>query len=340
MIVPLFLPHLGCGERCTYCNQDLITDRKKGEGGLEERIDALLAPLDAPAEIALYGGNVLGLDTPRLDRLFRLFEPHQDKISHLRISAKPGPLSAPAIELLKRHGVRTIELGIPTFNNDILAALGRGHTADDLFLSYRILRDEGFDMGLQVMVGLPGEKPRDLLQTASAIAELAPSFIRIYPLLVIEDTRLYRQFLEGRFSPDSLERAVAKTAFIFVSAWNRGIKTIKMGLTENKALKQKIAAGPFHPAFGALVRSEAFYLAALRKCSETGITDNALIRVHPRDVPHVTGYKRANLVRLKAAGVTAVWVEEETMEKDRFIIEAGDRRVRGSLADALAMLPF
>ena len=283
---------------------------------------------------------MLGLDAPRLDRLLRLFEPYRDKISHLRISAKPGPLSAAVMELLKQHGVRTIELGIPTFNDDILAALGRGHTADDLFSAYRILREEGFDTGLQVMVGLPGEQPRDLRQTASAVAALAPSFIRIYPLLVIEDTGLYRQFLEGRFSPDTMEHAIAKTAFIFVNAWNHGIKTIKMGLTENETLRRKIAAGPFHPAFGAQVRSEAFCLAALRKCSEARITGNALIRVHPRDVPHLTGYKRANLERLKAAGVTAAWVEEESMAKDCFVIEAGGKRVKGSLADALAMLPF
>jgi histone acetyltransferase (RNA polymerase elongator complex component) len=340
MIVPLFLPHLGCGERCAYCNQDLITGSEKGGGSLEERIDALLAPLDAPAEVALYGGNVLGLDAPRLDGLFRLFEPYRDKISHLRISAKPGPLDATVLELLKRHGVRTVELGIPTFNDDILAALGRRHTADDLFLAYRILREEGFHTGLQVMVGLPGETPRDLRQTASAVAGLAPAFIRIYPLLVIEDTGLYCQLRKGRFSPDSMESAVAKTAFIFVSAWDHGIKTIKMGLTENEALRRKIAAGPFHPAFGALVKSEAFYLAALRKCRQAGITGSALMRVHPRDVPHLTGYKRANLSRLKAAGITAAWKEEGTMEKDRFVIEAGGKRVKGSLADALAMLPF
>ena len=104
-----------------------------------------------------------------------------------------------------------------------------------------------------------------------AVTFLAPAFIRIYPLLVLQDTELYRDFTSGRFSPDTLESAVAKTVFISITAWTHGIRTIKMGLTENDVLKEKIAAGPFHPAFGYLVKSEAFYLALLQNCAASAI---------------------------------------------------------------------
>ena len=197
MIVPLFLPHYGCGQRCAYCNQDYIADSEKGR--IEERIARLLGPRPDQVEVALYGGNMLGLEPVRLEGLLRLFEPYRDRISSVRLSTKPIPPKREVIRLLKKYGVRTIELGMPSFNDNILAALKRGHTAVHSFAAYRRLREEGFDVGLQTMVGLPGETPRDVRQTSEIVDQLAPSFIRIYPLLVLHDTDLYREFIERSF---------------------------------------------------------------------------------------------------------------------------------------------
>jgi len=337
MILPLFLPHYGCGQRCTYCNQDHITNSEKG-GRIEDRIARLLASRSTPVEVALYGGNMLGLDRTRLEGLLRLFEPYRDRVAGLRISAKPEAPDMEVIGLLKKYGVRTIELGIPTFNDDILAALKRGHTADDLFKTYRMLREEGFETGLQVMVGLPGETPRDIGETARAVTALAPAFIRIYPLLVLQDTELYRDFKSGRFSPDTIESAVAKSVFISITAWNNRIRTIKMGLTENDVLKEKIAAGPFHPAFGYLVKSEAFYLALLQNCAAAAIRGGIRLAVHPRDVAHLTGHKGSNLAKSKKLGIFPTWEEDRTLKEGHFVIESGDKKVQGSLADALATM--
>jgi histone acetyltransferase (RNA polymerase elongator complex component) len=339
MIVPLFLPHLGCGQHCTYCNQDHITNSEKG-GGIEERVARLLGSRSTPVEVALYGGNMLGLDRTRLEGLLRLFEPYRHQIAGLRISTKPIAPDMAVIALLKKYGVRTIELGIPTFNDEILAALRRGHTADNLFTTYRVLREEGFETGIQVMVGLPGETARDVRETAKAITFLAPAFIRIYPLLVLRDTELYQDFKSGRFSPDTIESAVAKAVFISITAWTHRIRTIKMGLTENDVLKEKIAAGPFHPAFGYLVKSGAFCLALLQTCAASAIRGNILLRVHPRDVAHLTGHKGSNLAKAKASGIFPTWEEDRTLEEGHFIIESGGKRAQGSLADALAMIPF
>ncbi len=122
MIVPVFLPHIGCGERCTYCNQDFITNNPR-DTKIETRIARSLASVQGPVEAALYGGNILGLGARDLAGLLRLFEPYRHKISHMRISAKPGPVSARTIAVLKEHGVRVIELGIPTVNDAILRLL-------------------------------------------------------------------------------------------------------------------------------------------------------------------------------------------------------------------------
>jgi histone acetyltransferase (RNA polymerase elongator complex component) len=339
MIVPLFLPHSGCGQRCTYCNQDHITNSEKG-GTPEDRVARLLGARSTPVEVALYGGNMLGLERTRLEGLLRLFDPYRDRVAGVRISTKPVVPDMDVLGLLKKYGVRTIELGIPTFNDDILAGLKRGHTAGDLFNAYRILREEGFETGLQVMVGLPGETPQDIRETARAVVSLAPAFIRIYPLLVLRDTELYGDFESGRFSPDTVESAVAKTVFLFTTAWKHRIRTIKMGLTENDVLKEKIAAGPFHPAFGYLVKSEAFYLALMQNCAASAFRGTLRLTVHPGDVAHLTGHKGSNLVRAKGSGIFPTWEEDGTLEEGRFVIDSGGKKVRGSLGDALAMTPF
>ncbi len=334
MIVPVFLPHLGCGQRCTYCNQNLITD-SAGTYGLEERIASLLAPFETPVEVALYGGNPLGLESTALERLLSLFEPYEEKITRLRISAKPKPVSRSAIRVLKEHRVRTIELGTPTFNDRILDMLSRGHTSEDSRNALMLMKEEGFETGMQVMVGLPGETDDDLYETVSAIVSLAPSFIRIYPLVVIEETPLFEQFASGSFIPDALDTAVAKAAFIYASAWTHGISTIKMGLTENPALKAKIAGGPYHPAFGYLAKSEAFRLAVTNKCEKIGVKGEVLLHVCPGDVAHLVGNRRSNLEKLNSGAVSITWNTDQALKAGHFSIEAGGRSVEGNLGDAL-----
>jgi hypothetical protein len=335
MIAPIFLPHLGCGQRCSYCNQDHITGGQAAP--LEERIGRLFATISAPAEVALYGGDLLGLPAAGIESVFRLLDPYRDRIAAVRISVRPRVIEQEIASLLKAYGVRTIEIGAPSFNDDILARLGRGHTAEDVRRAFRTFREQGFETGLQVMAGLPGETAEDVRQTAANIIALAPAFIRIYPLVVVEDTPLWRDFRAGRFSPDTLDAAVAKCAFIYVSAWAHGIRTIKMGLTENEVLREKVAAGPFHPAFGYLVKSEAFCLAVLAARAVSGLSGEARVSVSRRDIPHLTGHRRANIGRLAKVGI-AGWGEAAGIGEGRFVIESGGESAEGSLADALHSL--
>ncbi len=338
MIVPIFLPHLGCGQRCAYCNQETIVGSIQG-ALTGARIAASLAAIDGPVEAALYGGNILGLEPEGLAGLLRLFEPYREKISHLRISAKPGPVNQEVIGILKEHRVRVIELGIPTTNNRILSLLGRGHTAGDFFDAFRFLKDEGFEVGMQVMVGLPKEKAADLRETVSAIIACAPRFIRIYPLVVIRDTPLFDSFRAGEYAPDSMEEAVAKACFVYASAWKHGIRTIKMGLTENEVLREKIAAGPFHPAFGYLVKSEAFRLAVMRVCEASAVRGEVAVSVNEGDIPHLIGFKRANISSFRKKGISITWAVDARMDKGYFTIDGRGRKASGSLADAPAMIP-
>lgn len=334
MIVPVFLPHLGCGRRCIYCNQEVITDSHKN-GGLERHIASLLDGVAGPVEVAVYGGNPLGLGHRSLERLLSFFTPYRGKIAGLRISTKPGRVDDHTFQLLKDHGVRTVELGTPTFNDDILERLARDHTAHDSRDSVKRMKEEGFETGMQLMVGLPGETGEDILDLANEVCDLSPAFIRIYPLVVIEDTPLHDMFESGDFVPDPLERAVSKAAFIYATAWSKGIPAIKMGLTENGELKARIAAGPYHPAFGYLVKCEAFRLAIANICERTGVRGGVRVSISPGDVPHLVGYKRSNVGKLSGEYGMNDWDIDPSLDAGRFLVSAGGTIVEGSLSDAV-----
>jgi len=297
MTMPVFLPHLGCRQRCIYCNQQLITGQQ-GKQDVEAAVRDALVSLSDPVEVAIYGGNPLGLSLKELAWLLSLFDTHSDSITHLRLSTEPIPPDAQVIELLRAKNVGVIELGIPTFNDETLRALGRHHTVQDLYDTYHLLTRAGFSVGLQIMVGLPGETADDVRTTARHLAELRPAFIRIYPLVVLRDTALHVDFREGRFTPLSLEQAVERASFLYVSALSHATKVVKMGLIENEFLKGALVSGPYHPAFGYLVRSHAFCMAVMGVCQRAGISGRLMVSLSKQDVPHLVGYRRSNLVRL------------------------------------------
>ena len=249
-------------------------------------------------------------------------------------------MSRGAVRALKNHRVQTIEIGTPTFNDNTLALLNRGHNSEDSRNTVRIMKEEGFETGMQVMVGLPGETDADLRRNVAEILSLAPSFIRIYPLVVIEETPLFDQFRSGVYLPDTLEMAVTKTAYVYANAWTHGIVTIKMGLTENTALRSRIAAGPYHPALGDLVKSETFRLALESKCGEIGTNREVHVRIYPGDVPLLVGHRRSNVEKLQKGGISIAWETDQTLRRGHFVVEAGGKTAKGDLSDALARIPF
>jgi len=330
VIVPVFLPHLGCRQKCIYCNQHHIT----GESGNQDiqairgTIRKALNPVKVRTEVAIYGGNPFGLGSDGLARLFSLFAEHREKITSMRLSTEPIIPDVQTIRILRDYNVTTVELGMPVFSDEKLRALGRHHTIKDLYDTREALIKAGITVGLQVMVGLPGETAHDIRSTVQHVIRLKPAFIRIYPLVVLRDTLLHEAFQENHFSPLSLGEAVLRALYIYLHAETHAIKIIRMGLTENEFLKSEIVAGPYHPAFGYLVRSEAFYLAVLKVCKQHGLSGAVTVLLSKKDVPHLTGYRRSNLKRLEQQGLDVGWRESD-LPSGEFLICAP-----GKIADA------
>ena len=335
MIIPIFLPHLGCHDRCIYCNQAYITDSK--DNNIRSTIERTLGPLRGRFEVGLYGGNIFGVEPSILKKLFTYFEDYMDNIQGFRISTKPVPLRKETIEILKEHKVSTIELGIPTFNNEILHRLNRKHTGEDLFRAFYMLKDEGFYVALQVMVGLPDESFEDIKRTVENIIQLNPHYIRIYPLVVLKETPLQEMYEEGLFNPISFQDAVERALFIYLNSLQHGIKVVKIGLTDNEIIKDRVIAGHYHPAFGYVVRSEGFYLAVKAKIEAASIKGCVAVSLNNRDIPHLLGYRRSNIDRFKEQDLHVTWVKDDIKE-GYFLIKQRDRAIEGNIFDALSCI--
>lgn len=261
-ILPIFIPHAGCPHQCVFCNQKTISGQKNAaESGAREQIARWLQWLrpSLENEAAFYGGSFTALDSDLQERLLFLTDELLERgiIGSVRLSTRPDYIDDKKLELLKKHGVRLVELGVQSLDDRVLEAAGRGHTAADVVQAMKRMRAYNFKTGLQLMVGMPLQSFSSLQDTVAQVIKLQPDIARIYPLLVIKGTPLAESWAKGEFQPLSLDEAVRQSAWVYNQLTTNGIKVIRVGLQPDDELcaSGNILAGPFHPSMGELVQS-------------------------------------------------------------------------------------
>ncbi len=261
-ILPIFIPHAGCPHQCVFCNQKTISGQKNAaESGAREQIARWLQWLKPSLEneAAFYGGSFTALDSDLQERLLFLTDELLERgiIGSVRLSTRPDYIDDKKLELLKKHGVRLVELGVQSLDDRVLEAAGRGHTAADVVQAIKRLRAYDFKTGLQLMVGMPLQSFSSLQDTVAQVIKLQPDIARIYPLLVIKGTPLAESWAKGEFQPLSLEEAVRQSTWVYDQLTTNGIKVIRVGLQPDDELcaPGNILAGPFHSSMGELVHS-------------------------------------------------------------------------------------
>ena len=339
-VVPVFLPHAGCPHRCVFCNQNTLARPSSGRPPAQDWRAAAVDFLRfrgtrrTRSEIAFYGGTFLGLPGQRLRELLAeaaaLVREH--RLDGIRFSTRPDSVSEATLAIVADYPVATIELGVQSMSDAVLQESGRGHTAADTEQAVALLQRRGYRVGLQLMVGLPGDDDERLAETGRRIAALAPDFIRSYPTLVLAGSELEGRFRAGRYHPLSLERAVELSAGLYRLFRARRIPVARTGLQATRDLDPggAVVAGPHHPAFGQLVQSACFraaLFAALRQAPIAGASVRLL--VHPRSLARLRGHRGETVERLKADfgwGRVAVGADE-SLPEDAVLLPGG-RMVR------------
>ena len=283
---PVFLPFSGCPMHCVYCAQDRQTGQESPRtiadilAGVRHDF-ASLPPCDTgqTRELAFYGGTFTAL--PEEDRracLTLLDELRASgHITHARCSTRPDALSAGIFEELKFHGIDLIELGIQSFDSAALSASRRGYDGETALRACRIVQEAGFELGIQLLPGMPGSTPEVFIKDAELALSLRPSCLRFYPCLVPAGTVLARWLKEGCYTPWSIEETTATLGRALARAWEDNVPVIRLSVAPEPAFDASILAGPRHPALGALIQAEALLVSVLKAMKELGTPPKALL---------------------------------------------------------------
>lgn len=322
-ILPIFIPHAGCPHQCVFCNQKTISGQKNAaESGAREQIARWLQWLrpSLENEAAFYGGSFTALDSDLQERLLFLTDELLERgiIGSVRLSTRPDYIDDKKLELLKKHGVRLVELGVQSLDDRVLEAVGRGHTAADVVQAMKRLRSYNFKTGLQLMVGMPLQSFSNLQNTVAQVINLQPDIARIYPLLVIKATPLAESWAKGEFQPLSLDEAVRQSAWVYDQLTTNGIKVIRVGLQPDDELcaSGNILAGPFHPSMGELVQSFLLRERLTDKLLAVKGAERIVISCPAKMESKLRGMKNSNIKYWQELLAPAKIVVEKTADGD------------------------
>lgn len=265
-IIPIFIPHKGCPNDCVFCNQKKITARQAdiSRDDVENTINTWLSTLENSSvetiEVAFFGGSFTGLPIEEQSYYLEVAKKYKDagRIDKIHLSTRPDYISVPILDNLKAFGVDTIELGVQSLDERVLLLAGRGHNSDCVYTSSKLIKDYGFELGIQLMIGLPGDSLETCIYSAEQTVKIGPSIARLYPTVVIEETQLYDDFLSGKYQPLSQDEAVYRTKIMYKILTEAGINIIRVGLKSSDIINEngQIGGRTFHPAFRQLVEGE------------------------------------------------------------------------------------
>lgn len=321
--VAVFVPHNGCPYRCSFCNQWEITGMGTQPSAEDvcRAIDTARSSLGKDtqkAEVAFFGGSFTAIDRNYMEELLKAAFPAvaDGEFAGIRISTRPDAVDDGVLKTLKKYGVTSIELGAQSMNNEVLGANHRGHTAEDVVHASESIKENGFSLGLQMMTGLYKSDTQSDLQTAGALASLSPDTVRIYPTVVLKNTELYRKYLSGEYTPQTLEEAVVLCSELLKMFEEKQIAVIRLGLHDSDSLRENMVAGAFHPAFRELCESEILFENLEAELEKKYITSGTIeIHINPASVSKMIGQKRKNIVRLEERGIHAIIRQDSKLSK-------------------------
>lgn len=297
--IPIFISHFGCPNSCVFCNQKKINGRETDVSleDLKNTIDSHLEtlPKNSIKQVAFFGGTFTGISMGLQKEYLETVKKYIDRgdIQSIRLSTRPDCINSEILDQLKKYGVKTIELGIQSLDSDVLAATDRKYDEGVVEKACSLIKEYGFELGVQIMIGLPESTSEKDYETAKKCLALKPDIARIYPTLVINGTELEKMYLKGEYKALDIQEAVERTKKIYSLLELNGINVVRVGLQPSEDLTSEgvILAGPFHPAFRDLVENKIYYnfLNSIYKYEK-----NLDIEANEKTISKVVGQKAAN----------------------------------------------
>lgn len=200
-----------CHRICPYCS---FYKEKPGDTDLTVFIEALLLEARRRAEelghpqfrtVYFGGGTPSLLSEKHLRHLLEGLHEVLDfsALQEMDFEANPMTFKLPKAKLFRELGVTRVSLGVQSFQEKELRALGRDHSADQAKESFRLLREAGIpSCNLDLMFSVPHQTEATWSHNLAQAIELQPDHISCYNLTYEEDTAYFEQFQKGELSDD------------------------------------------------------------------------------------------------------------------------------------------
>lgn len=308
-IIPIFIPHRGCQNDCVFCNQKIITARSADvtpldvKNIIEEYLPTLVNRNIETIEVAFFGGSFTGLPMDQQSGFLAVAKEYKDagKIDKIHMSTRPDYIDEEILDNLEKYSVDTIELGVQSFDPEVLAASKRGHTVEQVYRACDLIRGRAIELGIQLMIGLPGDTKEKSIMSARKAAQIKPSLARLYPTVVLEDTELINMCKRGDYIPLDEETAVIITKEMYLVLKDAGINIMRVGLKSTDLITpESDFGGGYHPAFRQLVEGEIAREILDDQLMKISITSKIMEKTHvvcrsnPKWFNNMIGHKGCN----------------------------------------------
>lgn len=308
-IIPVFVPHVGCPNDCVFCNQKRITGKGTVSANgayVTEIVEECRKTIesDTYTELAFFGGSFTAIEPGLQEELLKVGKYYKDLgvVQSMRCSTRPDAINHDVLKLQKKYGMDIIELGIQSLDDEVLILSNRGHTKEHSEYASRLIKEQGFVLGHQIMPGLPGSTRQKDIRTCHDSIAMKPDMVRIYPTLTIKDTELVDMYKEGSYNPLTLGEAVDICAYMYSQYSINNIKVIRIGLQNSDSINtdEDVVAGPFHPAFGQLVEEKLYSASVILALNGLDLKDRHItIAADKKLISSIAGQKKSNINIIK-----------------------------------------
>ncbi len=321
--ISIFIPHQGCPNMCSFCNQKKISGTENPPS-VDEVYEICKNQFENMkdrnnTQIAFFGGSFTAIDYNYMVSLLETVQPFicKDGFDGIRISTRPDCIDNDILDLLEEYNVKAIELGCQSLDDEVLSMNDRGHSTYDVFNAVKLIRSYSFELGLQMMTGLYGSSYEKDIETAKTICSLKPDTVRIYPVVILKNTLLDELFSKGIYITQSMDYMIDLCSEIMMMFAKNNIKIIKCGLHSSETVEEDMTGGYYHPAFRELCESRIFRKGLEKILTHSEYTDFD-IYVSSKNISRAIGQKRCNILWFEKLGINISVKQDISMKSDDF----------------------
>ncbi len=313
--ISIFVPHLGCPNKCSFCNQCHITGKEiqPSEKDVDFAVSQALMSKNYSkdnTEIAFFGGSFTAIDKEYMITLLSAAYKYvaNKTVKGIRISTRPDCINDDVLKILKSYGVTAIELGAQSMVDKVLLLNDRGHTSSDVKRASNLIKAYGFELGLQMMTGLYGDNDEGSIYTAIQLVNLRPDTVRIYPTIVLKNTRLAELYFNGLYKPQTIDQAATICLKLIDIFEKNNINVIRLGL--HTIDKDSFIAGPWHSAFGEICESARYFSIIEKALNKQGAYK---VFVKDTEISKAIGQSKSNINKFKNLGFDIKFIGDKSL---------------------------